>query len=179
MLAVAAGSAGCQTVGPSAFSSLAREEKSTRSGLDYAYSRGRGVQTFAMPPARVQPALVAAFDDLRIDRVRQTSDGGAILLEGTTSDERKASVTLRPHPSGTRLSASIGTFGDPALSRALMDRVGIRLGTLPPAPIPATPPSEPGHNPYFSRSAVPDSEMLRDFAEAPYRPTLVPDNKPN
>ena len=169
---------GCQTVGSSAFKTLAKDQEPARPGLEYSYSGGRAIQTFAMAPTTVQPAVLAALDDLRIDRVRQISDGGAIVFEGTTADDRKASITLRPHPAGTRLSARIGMFGDQALSRALMDRVGVRLGTLPPAAIPNTPPSEPGHNPYFSRTAVPDSEMLQEISEAPYRPTLVPNNRP-
>ncbi len=169
---------GCQTIGPSAFTTLSKDQQPARPGSEYSYSGGRAIQTFAVAPTGVQPAVLAALDDLRIDRVRQTSDGGAIVFEGTTADERKASITLRPHPSGTRLSARIGMFGDQALSRALMDRVGVRLGTLPPAPVPATPPSEPGHNPYLSRAAIPDSEMLQEISEAPYRPTLVPNNRP-
>jgi hypothetical protein len=30
-------------------------------------------------------------------------------------------------------------------------------------------PSEPAPNPYFSRDAIPDSEMMKDMIEAPYR----------
>jgi hypothetical protein len=68
----------------------------------------------------------------------------------------------------------IGWFGDEPLSRALMDRIGIRLGTLPPAAIPVEPPSSPAGNPFFSKNAVSDAEMLKDQADAPYSDKTVP-----
>jgi hypothetical protein len=73
-----------------------------------------------------------------------------------------------------RVSCRIGWFGDEPLSRTLLDRVGVRLGLLPPAAIPDQPPSAPAANPLFSRAAVPDSEILRDFVEAPYRHRVDP-----
>jgi len=155
--------AGCATVGPGVAGSLSPR------GTGFNYAAGRATQTFAYPVATVQPAVVAALDDLRIQAVREVNDGNAIVFEGTTADDRRAALTLRPHPAGTRLSARVGWFGDEPLSRALMDRVGVRLGTLPPTAIPTEPPSTPGTNPYFSRSAVPDSVMLKDQAEARLR----------
>ena len=107
------------------------------------------------------------------DAVR-INEGGAIVFQGTTADNRNASVTLRPHPVGSRLSARIGLFGDEPLSRALMDRVGVRLGERAPAAVPADIPSEPAGNPYFSRTAVPDAVLLKDQADAPYRGSSVP-----
>ncbi len=177
LLATMAGS-GCQTMGPNALSMLSRPEPPSTGGAEYTYGGGRAVQTFRQSPTAVQPAVLSALDDLRIQSIRQISDGGSIVFEGVTADNRRASLTLRPEGAGTRLAARIGVFGDQALSRALMDRVGIRLGNLPPAAIPDTLPSDPGKNPYFDRTAISDSEMLREQAEAPYRQTLVPDNKP-
>lgn len=181
-LFAATASSGC--VNPRPFSSMvqavepptgkAGEKQTGAEGMGYSYFGGRAVQTFGQMPATVQPALVSALDDLRIQNVRQITDGGAVIFEGTTADNRKASVTLRPHASGTRLSARIGLFGDELLSRAVMDRVGVRLGTLPPTAIPAEPPSQPASNPYFSKSAIPDSEMLKDHAEAYYRDSPSP-----
>lgn len=171
LLAAVAG-AGCQTVGPAAVSRMGRPE--APAGPGFSYSAGRAVQTYSQVPATVHPAVLAALDDLRVQAVREVNDGNAIIVEGTTADNRRASVTLRPHPGGTRLSARIGLFGDEPLTHALVDRVGVRLGTLPPAAIPADPPSEPAPNPYFSRAAVPDSEMLKEQVVAPYRGTVVP-----
>ncbi len=73
-----------------------------------------------------------------------------------------------------RVSCRVGWFGDELFSKALLRRVGIRLGTPPPEAIPEKAPSSPAGNPYFSREAVSDYEMMRDYIEAPYpdRPDL-------
>lgn len=172
----AAASAGCQTVNPSALSALGRSADGAAPGPSgaFSYFGGRAAQSYARPPAAVHPAVVAALDDLRVGSVRQLNEGAAIIYEGTTADDRKASVTLRPHPAGSRLTARIGLFGDEPLSRALMDRVSVRLGTLPPSAVPADPPSSPSSNPWFSRSAVPDSVMFKDQADASFRGTGMP-----
>jgi len=178
LLLTASAGSGCQTTGPAAIKALGRSENPSPSGSDYAYGGGWAAQTFRQAPATVQPAVLGALDDLRVHSVKQTSDGGSIVFEAKTADNRHATVSLLPQSQGTRLAARVGLFGDQALSRALMDRVGMRLGDRPPAPVPDTPPSEPASNPYFSRSAISDAEMLKDQAEAPYRSTAVPDNKP-
>jgi hypothetical protein len=134
---------------------------------DFSYLAGRASQTFKGVPTTVHPAVIAALDDLRVINLRQHNDGSTLVFEGTTADNRTASVAIKPHPGGTsRVSSRIGLFGDEALSRALMDRIAIRLGALPPAAIPTEIPSTPGSNPYFSKSAIPDSEMLKDRSDA-------------
>jgi hypothetical protein len=162
--------AGCSSVRPFATTSL-----SDASSSDYAYLAGRATRTFAFPPVTVQTAVAAAMDDLRISAARQTRESGILILEGTTADNRKALLSLKPHPgNATHLGVRIGLFGDEPLSRALMDRVAIRLGTLPPSAIPVDPPSSPGSNPYVSRGAVPDSVMFKDVSEAPYKASPSP-----
>jgi hypothetical protein len=173
-LFAAATAGGCQTVNLSALKHPGRPGDKPGDSPGYSYAAGRAVQSFDRPPTAVQPAVIAALDDLRIENLRQTNDGGVIVFEGTTADARKASVTLRPSPAGSRLSARFGLFGDEPMSRALMDRVGVRLGSLPPSGIPTDIPSEPARNPYFSRTAVPDSVMLKDQADAPFRSSPVP-----
>ncbi len=170
---LAAAAPGCQTVAPSALPGFS-QRSSVVAGSEFSYAGGRAVQTFAQPPTTVQPAVITALGDLRIEELRQTTEAGSVVFEGTTADNRKATVTLRPHPAGSRLSVRVGLFGDQPLSRAIMDRVGVRLGALPPSAVPADAPSAPDANPYFSRAAVPDSEMLKGVAEAPYRGTVVP-----
>ena len=166
---------GCRTVNPSALGSLLDADKSRTVAGGFAYGGGRAVQTLSVPTATVQPAVVAALEDLRVVKVRlSTREGGAVVYDGTTADGRKASVALRPHPAGTRLSARFGLFGDEPLTRALMDRIGVRLGALPPAAISNEIPSAPASNPYFARDAVPDSVMLKDVAEAARRDSPVP-----
>jgi hypothetical protein len=74
----------------------------------------------------------------------------------------------------TQVAVRAGWFGDEPLSQAILERVGIRLGNRNPESIPTKAPSAPSANPFFSRDAVPDSVMLRDFAEAPYRDRVIP-----
>jgi hypothetical protein len=167
---VALGVTACQTVKPPA----GLVEGTASAGAEFSYSGGRGVQVFPQPLATVQSALVAALGDVKVDKLRQTRDGGVIVMEGETDDHRKASVSLRPHAGGSRLTARFGWFGDEPLSRALMNRVAVRLGNLPPSAIPTDPPSAPSANPFFSRSAVPDSVMLKNQYEAPYRSSPIP-----
>ncbi len=171
------GGLGCQTVNPSALNFFNRNRESdgpTPVVGASSYTGGRAVQVFALPMLTVKPAVALALEDLRVENVRERVVAGAVHFEGTTTDKRRASVILRNHPVGMRLSARIGVFGDEPLTQFLLDRVGVRLGTLPPESVPETPPSEPGRNPYFSRSAVSDAIMLRDQADAPYRGTAVP-----
>lgn len=161
---------GCQTLGPASLSALSQDAVT-----GYTYSGGRAVQSFALPPKDVEPAALAAMDDLRIHSIRRTSEEGTIVLEGTTPDNRRASMTIHPQNAGARVSTRLGIFGDEPLSRALMDRMSVRLGTLPPTAVSVDPPpSEPGKNPYFSRAAVSDSEMLKDQADAHFRGSAFP-----
>ncbi|MFO0907208.1 MAG: DUF3568 family protein [Isosphaeraceae bacterium] len=156
---------GCSSVRPFSATALTNEGTS-----DFSYMAGRATQTFAESPATVQPAVLAALEDLRFVAVRQDHDAGVLTFHGSTPDNRTAVVNLKPQPGGaTRVVTRIGVFGDEPLSRALMDRVAVRLGTLPPTAIPIDPPSQASGNPFFSRDAVSDTEMLRDQADAPYK----------
>lgn len=162
---------GCQTINPQA---LNLDATNPGAATNASYSAGRSVQSFAIPVTTVQPAALAAMDDLRISIIRQTNDGGAIVIEGKTADDRRASVGIRPTHEGSRVIARFGLFGDEALSRAFMDRLGVRVGTLAPAPIPTETPASDDRPSFLSNHRSPDAEFIRDQAEAPYRGTAVP-----
>jgi hypothetical protein len=158
-------SSGCATVAP-------RFEQAENS--ESAYSTGRAIQDFARPAGRVGDAMVEAMGDLKMKSITRERDGTVFRIAARTTDKRAVQVTLRPHQGTTRVSCRIGWFGDELLAKALLERTGVRLGTLPPAPIPDNPPSSPGSNPFFSRLAVPDELFFRDVAEAPYRDRPLP-----
>ena len=140
----------------------------------FSYTAGRATQDFALPPSVVLATVPQAMDDLRIQAVHQTHNVGVVNFEGTTPDNRTATVAVRPRGATTRVHVRVGWFGDEPLSRAVMDRLGVRLGSLPASAIPVDPPSSPGSNPYFSREAIPDTLMFREQAESRYRDTTVP-----
>jgi hypothetical protein len=162
----ALGSAGCMTVG------LVNSPVPVAGG--FSYSGGRATQSFAPPLEKVEAAVVEAMTDLGIHSVRQLNDPRLITFDGKTADNRRAIITLQAPTGPTIVTARFGLWGDEAMSRAFMDRVGIRLGTQPPKPLAETPPSTPKANPYFSRDAVSKSSMLRNQSEVGYRDTPIP-----
>jgi Protein of unknown function (DUF3568) len=139
-----------------------------------SYAAGRASQDFAMPPGPVGNAVAEAMEDLKMTSIQRGRDGTVNKIDSKTADGQVVTVTIRYHKPMSRVSCRIGWFGDEPLSRTLLDRIGVRLGTLPPAAIPENPPSRPASNPIFARDAVPDSVMFRDIAEAPYRDRVVP-----
>ena len=160
---------GCASMGTIVGPHAKPPEASTLGGTGYSYSVGQGLQEFAAPPAEVKPAVHEAMKDLSMTIMHRRRDGAVAQIDGRTPDNRTITVTVRPKQGRTQVSCRIGWFGDDPLSRTLLERVGIRLGTAPPSAIPEDPPSAPASNPIFSREAIPDSIMLRDFADAPYR----------
>jgi hypothetical protein len=164
--AIMLGMPGCSTV--------PRTLELAEGGAAFAFMAGRGTQSFSAPTASVVEAVKSSMSDLNMTSIRHSLDGTVIRIEGRTSDQRQTVVVIRSHLGVTHVSVRVGWFGDEPLSRALLERVGVRLGSREPEAIPATAPSAPSHNPFFSRSAVPDSVMLRDLAESLQRDRVVP-----
>jgi hypothetical protein len=141
---------------------------------EFEYSAGQGSRTFPVAAAAASAAVAEALADLDMRDVRSMRDGAVLRFEAVTKDDRSCSVTIRSLAGSATTTARVGWFGDQALSRALLDRVAVRLGELPPEPIPDEVPSTPGRNPFFSRDAVPDEVMLRDQADALYSDRVIP-----
>lgn len=157
---------GCAAIG------MART--STLGAANYVYENGQAAQGFPFTAAQVQTAAVEAMSDLNIRQTRQTQDGPVTIYDGRTADGRRASVTVESRASLPLVTARFGWFGDEALSRAFMDRIGIRLGTLPPAAIPAEPPAAPEPPQVYTPGVVPRAAMPRTVSDAGYRDTPVP-----
>ena len=160
------GVAGCMTVSPVA--------GPAQVAPGFEYSVGQATQVFAATPPTVETALRSAMDDLRIRPSPSHHDVGSVSVEGTTADHRHVVVTLEPTPGSTRVKTRIGWFGDQPLSRALMDRLVIRLGVQPPSTVMVEPSTAPASNPHSSRDVVPDSTMLRNQIDAGFRDSPVP-----
>jgi hypothetical protein len=164
---VAMGAGGCMTTG------VVRDPALGAAG--YAYNSGKASQGFAFPYSQVQEAVVLALGDLEVRELRQSQDARGLTYDGKTLDGRRASVTIRTANGLPTVETKVGWLGDEAMSKALMDRIGIRLGTLPPSAVPAEPPASTGSTGgRFSRDAIPASEMLRPSADVGYRDSPVP-----
>jgi uncharacterized protein YceK len=159
-VACALGLSGCATVTPSA---------DTTKGPSGAYSGGRAFKDFSTNAKTASAAAAEALDDLKMTSIKRSRDGTVYKIEGTTEDNRSVLVTVRPHQNEARVACRVGWFGDEPLSKAILERIGIRLGLLPPAPIPETPPTSPDPNPFLLRDQTLKDGMIRDMIEAPYR----------
>ncbi len=115
-----------------------------------------------------------AMSDVGIHSIIQNEDpSGLIILEGKTVDDRKARVTIQRSGANSTVSAKIGWLGDEPLTRAMLDRIGSRHGTmpLPPSAVEPSKDDKP-RQPLLSRDAVPDSVMLRDQIDAGFMPAM-------
>ena len=125
---------GCRAVGP-----LTNAGAGT-SG--FAYRAGTASQGFPVTPAEVRKVAVEALSDLRISSIRETIEPDTtLILDGTTGDGRSARLTIQPLGAFTATTVRVGLLGDEALSKAILDRIGIRLGSMPPAAIPTEVPT--------------------------------------
>ena len=136
---VAAGLAGgCSTTGPLEPSKVA---------LDYAREGAWGSQRFALTAEKLLQIVPDAMADLQM-RAGRSSRGmdDTLIVDGQVQDGRHARVVIHRLETESVVSVRVGRFGDDALARALLERIGVRVGSLPPSAIPAEPP-EPAPNP--------------------------------
>ncbi len=111
--------------------------------------------------------------------VQNTDPSGVIILDGKTADDRKARVTVQTSGTNSTVSVKISWFGDEPLTRAMLDRIGNRQGTMPPQPTPAgdsddTAEGAPKSRKIFSKDAVSDADMMRDLNETGIMPPPRP-----
>lgn len=173
--ALGVGAVGCRTVPQWPSTTLEPAAGGSTGSIGYAYRAGLASQSFAKPEPDVAEAARAAFEDLAVGQVKATARGGrGTMLDGRAADGRRVRLMLVPRDGQTTASVQVGLFGDEPLSRALLDRIGIRLGTLPPEAIPSEVPSDPGANPFVDREAVSDSVMFRGMTDGGYRDGPVP-----
>ena len=157
--------AGCSTTNP-----FGRAKLAVKSGTQYLGGRG-----FAMYPTT--PNLIenvkAAMGDLGMHSIHPFPDpNSGTGLEATTADKRVARVTV--HSTGVRSTVTIkvGWLGDEPLTRSFLDRLQERQGALPESALPDEPePDMPG---WLSKTAVPDSVMIRNQLDSSFNPSISP-----
>jgi len=94
-----------------------------------SYQGGRGSRLFPSS----EHFLVQtrdALDDVGIHSIAERHEDGATILEGKTVNNRRANVAIRVQGAETRVTARFGTLGDEPLSRAFLDRMTARLGSV-------------------------------------------------
>jgi hypothetical protein len=165
-LAVTA-SGGCMSLGPTS-------PVSGTSG--FTFDSGWASQGFLASEEQVREALNDTMADLKMRPLSQSRADPAIsIIDAQLADGRHARITLRSLDTGLLVAIRIGRFGDEKYAQAILQRIGIRLGTLPAEAIPDEPPTSGSFGSrLFSKDAVPDAEMLPDQANAGYRDTMVP-----
>ena len=144
-------------------------------GLPTSYGGGRAIQEFTLPGDAVRAAVGEAMADLKMTSIQPRRNGAVYKIQAKTEDNRSVLVTLRPHQGQTRVSCRIGWFGDEPLSKALLERTGVRLGTLPPAAIPDNPPSSPGATHLLARRPCPTRRCSRTSRKHPIAIASCPD----
>ena len=114
----------------------------------------------------LESASLESMNDLRFWEIRLEDsrlESPERRITARSQDGRKAVIVLRPVGSGAQVSARVGTFGDSPLARLLVDRVGVRLGFLPPSTISRDLPAAAGKE-MTPLPGVPDAVMLREQA---------------
>ena len=143
--------AGCMSLGPT--SPMAAGTSAVT--VDGAWSS----QRFLAGEEQIHSALVDAMIDMKARPTTETPADRTTdvsILDAKMHDGRHARITMRPVESGQVVAVRIGRFGDPAYSQAFLQRVGVRLGTLPASAVPDVPPTSGSFGSrMFSRDAVP------------------------
>ncbi len=163
--------AGCSTTGP-----FGREKLATMP-VGPSYVGGRGMQAFPTSP-NLLGNVKDAMTDVGMHSIRQVPEpNGLVALQAQAADNRSVRVTIQTTGVRSVVASKIGRFGDEPLTRAFLDRLGSRQGTLGPA-VEAAEAPEPAPNPFLSRKAVSDSTMLRDRLDSGLVPSLTPSINP-
>jgi hypothetical protein len=95
------------------------------------YHGGYGSQLF--PPSENFLAQTReAMDDIGMHSINERHEGAKTILEAKTVNGRRAHVEIKPESRGNRVATRFGPLGDEPLSRAFLDRMSARLGTVKP-----------------------------------------------
>ncbi len=95
--------------------------------------------------------------DMNVTSVAEKKKADGILFCGRMYDYRGIVIRLRPEGDCVTMAIWIGTSGDEALAKVLIDRTSVRLAAQPRYPILPGTENNPTANPNFARDAAPDS----------------------
>jgi hypothetical protein len=124
----------------------------------YANIGPYSVQRFFFAPNLVERAAVEAMTDMKMNSVKRTAKDDGVSLKGFLYDGRYICLTLEPEGPNTIVSINIDVYGDESMAQILLDRMGVRLATLPQVV-----------NPPFDPRAMSDSVLHRGKSVEGYR----------
>jgi hypothetical protein len=155
---------------------MAQFSPTAGAGTGYSYRAGAASSTFPQAEPEVLEATFAAMEDLSMQTSKEPQrTGTATSVTARAADGRRVRIDLRPQGESTTATVKVGLAGDEPLSKALIDRMDIRLRNLPPSAIPdEIPTDEHVESAVLSRDAVSDSEMLRGFTDSGFGDSPVP-----
>jgi hypothetical protein len=131
-----------------------------------SYSGGRATQMFPNSPSFVAD-VKDAMTDVGMHSFKESKEpSGGTLIEATTTDNRRARVTVQTRGLRNVVTARIGLLGDEPLSRAMLDRISFRQGSLPASALPADPLEGEEKKGILTREDGYKSTLLREKAEA-------------
>ncbi len=162
------GLAGCSSTSP-----FGREKLPVVSSTQYV--GGRGFAMFTSSPELTEH-VKEAMTEVGITAIHPIPEAnGGTGLEGSTADKRSARVSI--HSTGVRstVALKVGWLGDEPLTRAFLERLEGRHGALPPSAVPVEPEADGESNSSrFSRTAVPDSVMIRNQLDSSFNSSISP-----
>ncbi len=156
MVSLALLTAGCQMTTP--FGPIGTPPTPTAGPT---YFGGNGSQLYP-PSDDFVGRTKEAMDDLGLSQVTERREGIKTLLEARTVNGRKAHIEMKPESGNVRVYARFGPFGDEALSRAFLDRMASRHGTVE---------AESKSDPVDVSKALSDSP--KENRRAPHAPTYI------
>ncbi len=96
----------------------------------YAYVKGEMKTTLSAPLDRAYDAAKAALvDDLQFALTDDRKDALQAIIKAREADKTQISLNLNASPDGklTDITVRVGTFGDEAKSRLILDKIRARL----------------------------------------------------
>lgn len=160
--------AGCSTTGP-----FGREKLAIHAGTQYVGGRGYAMYPTTEDIVENVKATLTAMGMHSIHPIPEPS--GTLGFEATTADRRAARVTLQTTGIRTTVGMKVGWVGDEPLTRSFLDQLQERQGALPASALPDEPDPEEAPR-RLSRTAVPDSIMIRNQLDPTNNPTAVGPN---
>jgi hypothetical protein len=121
---IAAFCAGCDTVRP-----LLRPDPGV---TGYAFCSGYAVQRYLYDLPQIERAAIETLSDLKVTNVQRKVEKNRVKLQGYLFSGRYLCMTIESEgPGVTIVSVNVDVYGDEPFSKIVLDRISIRMATMP------------------------------------------------